>query len=383
MPQLTRKRSILAKIESTYGTDSVPTGAANAILIKNLNVTPLASTIVGRDLIRPYFGEFDQLTANTHVECDFEVEMAGAGTAGTAPAYGPLLRACAMSETLIAAAVTGTAQAGSTTSITLAVGSSAVDGFYVGAVLTTTGGTGSGQTATITAYNGTTKVASATFSVAPGATTTYSIAAGAYYKPLSATLESVSMYFNVDGVQHKILGARGTVELSIAVNTIPTYKFKFTGIYSAPTDTALPTNVYTAFQTPLVANNTNTSGFSLFSVSGFVLESMMVNINNSVDYRSLIGSEYVQITDRRVNGEFTVEAVSMATFNAFSTAIGTTTGAVSITHGTAAGNKVKIDGYKIDLTQPSYADNNGVNMLKSTFVALPTAGNDEFSIAVL
>ena len=35
------------------------------------------------------------------VEVTFEVEMAGSGTAGTAPAFGPLLKACGNSETIV------------------------------------------------------------------------------------------------------------------------------------------------------------------------------------------------------------------------------------------------------------------------------------------
>lgn len=384
MPQLVRKRSILAKIESVYATDPTPTGAANAILVKNLNINPLSPTVVGRDLIRPYLGEFDQLIANKHVEIDFEVEIAGSGTAGTAPAYGPLLRACGLSETILAAAATGTAQAGASTTITLAAGASSTDNVYVGLVISLTGGTGSGQTGNITAYNGTTKVATVAtaWGVTPGATTTYSIGAGVTYKPISSTFESTTIYFNVDGVLHKITGCRGTVELDITVNQIPTYKFKFVGIYNAPTDTALTTNTYTSFQTALVANNTNTTGFSLFGVSSLVLESLMLNVNNTIDYRSLIGSEYVQLTDRRAGGELSIEAVALATFNAFTTAIGTTNGALSLTHGTVAGNRVKVDANTIDFSNPSYADSNGVNMLKIPFVALPSSGNDEFVIAV-
>ena len=93
MPLLTRKRLIVAKIESTYGTDPTPTGA-NAILVRNLEITPLEAETVNRDLVRPYLGASDQLLAQTRVSMTFEVEMAGSGTAGTAPAYGPLLKAC-------------------------------------------------------------------------------------------------------------------------------------------------------------------------------------------------------------------------------------------------------------------------------------------------
>lgn len=99
---LTRRRLILAKIESTYGTDPTPTGGSNAILVRNLEIQPLVSDTVNRDLVRPYMGQADQLLAQTRVEVSFEVELAGSGTAGTAPAYSPVLRSCGLSETLVA-----------------------------------------------------------------------------------------------------------------------------------------------------------------------------------------------------------------------------------------------------------------------------------------
>ena len=99
---LTRRRLILAKLETTYGTDSSPTGASNAILVRNLDIQPLVADTVNRDLVRPYMGQADQLLAQTRVEVSFEVELAGSGTAGTAPAYGPLLRSCGLSETVVA-----------------------------------------------------------------------------------------------------------------------------------------------------------------------------------------------------------------------------------------------------------------------------------------
>ena len=99
---LTRKRLLLAKTETTYGTDPTPTGASNAILVRNLEITPLQAETVSRDLIRPYLGNSDQLLAQTRVEVTFEVELAGSGAAGTAPAYGPVLKACALAETIVA-----------------------------------------------------------------------------------------------------------------------------------------------------------------------------------------------------------------------------------------------------------------------------------------
>jgi hypothetical protein len=101
MPLLTRKRLILAKTESTYATDSTPAGT-DAILVRNLDITPIESDQVSRDLIRPYLGNSEQLLGNTRVSITFQVELAGSGTAGTAPKYDALLKACGMSATIVA-----------------------------------------------------------------------------------------------------------------------------------------------------------------------------------------------------------------------------------------------------------------------------------------
>lgn len=95
-----RKRVILAKIESSYGTDSTPTGAANAILVHDLQIRPLIADTVSRDLVRPTLGNDLAIHVGSHVGVEFNVELAGAGAAGTAPAYGPLLRGCAMAQTV-------------------------------------------------------------------------------------------------------------------------------------------------------------------------------------------------------------------------------------------------------------------------------------------
>lgn len=97
-----RKKIILAKIETTYGTDATPTGAANAILCRNVEIRPLEGETESRDLVRSNIGAQQVIHVGTRVGITFEVEAAGAGAAGTAPAYGPLLRACAMSETISA-----------------------------------------------------------------------------------------------------------------------------------------------------------------------------------------------------------------------------------------------------------------------------------------
>lgn len=309
MPLLSRRRTILAKTETTYGTDSVPTGAANAILVRNIDITPLNATIVGRDLVRPFLGNFDQLIAMTNVQVSFEVEAAGSGAAGTVPAYGALLRACGMSETIAAG-----------TSVT--------------------------------------------------------------YAPVSTGFESVSIYFNVDGVQHRLTGCRGTVTASFTVGQIPVFRFTFTGIYNAPTDVAVPTVTYTQ-QTPLPVNGTNTTNFSLLAYAG-LMQSVEFDLAAEIQYRELVGTggRYVQYTDRKPSGTVTIEAPTMAQKNYFTDALGTSTGSLTFTHGTAAGNRIVFTAAQTDILNPTYTDDTGNQMLQIPVVFLPTsAGNNEFSFA--
>jgi len=99
MALLTRKRVILIEAESSYGSDPTPS-ATDVVLVRDLSITPQSSDVVNRDVVRPYLGASQQLLANTRVECTFSVELAGSGTAGTAPRYGSALKACGFSETV-------------------------------------------------------------------------------------------------------------------------------------------------------------------------------------------------------------------------------------------------------------------------------------------
>lgn len=383
MVLLTRKRLILAKTEATYGTDSSPAGT-DAILVKELEITPIEADVVSRDLIRPYLGNSDQLLANTRVSITFQVELAGSGTAATAPRFSSLLKACGMAETTTAAAITGTAQAGSAGSITLAAGASATDDIYNGMIITITGGTGSGGVGVITDYVGSTKVATVQKSTAtftPGASSTYSIAANVGYKPVSASFDSASIYFNNDGVLHVITGARGTFVLNAEVGEIPTIEFTMLGIYNAPTDTAAPATTYTNQATPLIFKAGNTTAFSILGYSGCLM-SLEFDMANETVYRELVGCDKsVIITNRAVEGTCMIEAPTIAQKDFFTIANDDTTGILTMLHGTTAGNRVTLLAPKVDIGNPSYEDSDGIQMLSLPFAAIPTsAGNDEVSL---
>lgn len=115
MPLLFRKRLIAVRRELTYGTNSLITPAnitANAVLVRNLDITPTDIQYASRELVRPFLGNFDDIPQAASVRVSFEVEMQGSGVAGTRPAYGDLLMACGMSETITAPVVGPPAVAG-------------------------------------------------------------------------------------------------------------------------------------------------------------------------------------------------------------------------------------------------------------------------------
>lgn len=98
-----RDKVILAKTEGTYGTDPVPTGNANAILMSDVSFSPMEGEDVARNLDTGMLGNQDTLPAALHAKLMGSTELAGSGAAGTAPAWGPLLRAASMAETIVAA----------------------------------------------------------------------------------------------------------------------------------------------------------------------------------------------------------------------------------------------------------------------------------------
>ena len=303
-----KKVVLLAKIETTYGTDAVPTGAANAILVINPKLTAITAQSSARNVVRPYFSNDGKVIAGKHVQLSFEVEVSGAGAAGSAPQYGPLLKACGMSETISA-------------------GVSAV------------------------------------------------------YAPVSSAEQSVSMYYCVDGAQHRLLGAKGSFSMKFAVGGTPMISFKFFGLYTIPTDTALPAPTFAATR-PIAVTQANTTPVTLHGYTGN-FTSVSVDIANAMAYRNLINLEEITFSDRNPKASFDLERPTMAAKDYFSIMLAATTGAFTLTHGTVAGNKVVVAAPAVQLEAPTLGSANGVETLTMASDLCTVAGNDELTITVL
>jgi hypothetical protein len=98
---LWRNRLALVKAESTYNTNPTP-AATDALLFTELDVEPLSLELIERETIQTYFGNRASIVGQRSVPIRATVEMAGSGTAGTAPRYGPMLKASGLGETIVA-----------------------------------------------------------------------------------------------------------------------------------------------------------------------------------------------------------------------------------------------------------------------------------------
>jgi hypothetical protein len=103
MPLYTRKRVVLCKRETTYGTDPVPTAGTDALLLRSVEIEPLDQEYAERTLVRPYYGNFEDLPIRSRMKLTKELELAGFGSAGPTtptPGYSALLRSAGLAQSV-------------------------------------------------------------------------------------------------------------------------------------------------------------------------------------------------------------------------------------------------------------------------------------------
>ena len=304
MSKVMRNAVLLFKLQPVEKVDAAPTGVLNAVMAMNISAQPVSAEFAKRNNIKPYFGNMGSVLIAVHSEISFDIELAGSGTAGTAPAFGALLRACAFAETIT-------------------VGESVV------------------------------------------------------YTPITASQEFATLYYNLDGVLFKMTDAKGSVSLEVKAKGIPVLKFKFTGLYSTPADAQLPVGVdYAGFKDPVAVNAANTPVAKLHGVSGKV-ESISIDMANTLVYRNVIGGESVKITDRQPTGSYAMELESVATKDWYTTIVNGVLGPLSVVHGKVPGNIVEIAAPKVQLLDPSFSESDGLAVISPKLDIQPNIGNDE------
>lgn len=92
---------LLAKNEAVKGTDIVPAPASDAVRCISAEIS-VTSENVERAVVKPTMGQLAHLVGKQSLQLAIELEVRGSGAAGTAPDFGPLLRACGMDESIVA-----------------------------------------------------------------------------------------------------------------------------------------------------------------------------------------------------------------------------------------------------------------------------------------
>jgi hypothetical protein len=100
MPILTQKALVLAKIETTSGTDSVPTATTDAFLCMDPVFTVDVNNLE-RNFARPDFSNYASRIGRKLGQVAFSIQVSGGGVAGSEPTWGVLFRACSMARSTL------------------------------------------------------------------------------------------------------------------------------------------------------------------------------------------------------------------------------------------------------------------------------------------
>jgi hypothetical protein len=204
------------------------------------------------------------------------------------------------------------------------------------------------------------------------------------YNPIALPSgETLSMYFQMNGTLHKLSYCRGTFELALDAQQRPIITWTFTGIFADPAEASVITPTLAAFKRPLPATKVNTPTFTVGGTA-LVMRSFKLTMANDVKPRFLVGRDVIMIEDRKPQVDFTVEAVPLTSFNPYTKAKDPATRvALSLVHGTAAGNIITIGAPTMQMKRPTgYQQNQSIAEWPLSAMALPDEGNDELSIAL-
>ena len=198
------------------------------------------------------------------------------------------------------------------------------------------------------------------------------------FAPVTDGIESITIVGVVDGIIHKMAGARGTVKSTTDAKGIPKWSFEFTGSFIPAVDGPMPAVDYTEFCDPLGVNKANTT-LSLDSIP-VAANAFSWDVGNTVVKRDLMNVDSIEITDRKSTGSVTFENTSVGAKDWISMARASAVVPLVLKHGQGATNTVTLKAQRAQIGKPTYSDSDGVQMITIPLAFIPgSAGNDEWS----
>jgi hypothetical protein len=202
----------------------------------------------------------------------------------------------------------------------------------------------------------------------------------ASYNPISTGFTFVTIYAYRDGLLYKMTGCAGNVSFSFAAKKLPFMHFKFIGKYIAVTDAAIPGGaVYTAYKTPVASIPAKMGTVTIGGYAAKISE-LTCDMSNDVTHATWMNLDTIGIMDRKPKGSMTVELVTVATNDYWTSVRNATSAALVFTQGTTAGNIFAFTAPAVQLSNVEETEYSGVLALKFSTVFNPSAGNDEVKV---
>ena len=140
----------------------------------------------------------------------------------------------------------------------------------------------------------------------------------------------------------------------------------------------MPTGVFTAWKAPLGSLPANTGTLTVDSYAAKV-SAFSMDMSTEISHAIWMNNETISPIDRKPKGSITVEAIAVATKDYFAMVRAATLGVFTLTHGTAAGYKVKLDAPKLQLADVQEVEYAGALAFQFSTTFSPNAGNDSAS----
>lgn len=201
------------------------------------------------------------------------------------------------------------------------------------------------------------------------------------YTIIEEGVESGSMYFISDKVQHVLLGCQVNIAPSLTPSAVPRFRATLLGLLGTITDIAAMPAVTTAdWIDPLEVSDENT----VMSLHGWnaIAESVSLDLGNTLSPRMLIGAKRIRISARSSTGTAVVEAQDLATINWFDIALKHQRGPLSVVHGIEAGNIVEFVAPSVQIGRPTQGQTDNLVNYSLPLSLCPVNGLDELKIIV-
>lgn len=203
------------------------------------------------------------------------------------------------------------------------------------------------------------------------------VATSVGYKFATGSTDSLTMYFQMDGQRHAMVGCRGSFKIDMNSQQIPYIDFMFKGLWVAPSSVADLVPVTTGWTQPRIVTNANTQQIS-YSGYDAVFMKYLFDAGNQVEHFDNPGEEFVGIVDRECVGDFKMLAPAISVKDYFTESLfANTVAALNVIHGTTAGNTVSLLSPAAQLLEPVYGEDRKRASLEGKLSFPYTGTNDE------